>query len=90
MVEEEEIKEKYACAMSGDQNIVKLLGRVTARVLEICQSSMEKGKFLDSSLTEKYTQFKTGLLSSLNEGGKINIQTVLEAIIEYIVGKNKK
>lgn len=64
--EEEEIKEKYSCAMSGDQNIVKLLGRVTARVLEICQASMEKGKFLDSTLTEKYGQFKTGLLSSLN------------------------
>ena len=52
--------------MSGDQNIVKLLGRVTARVLEICQASMEKGKFLDAQLMEKYTQFKGGLLSSLN------------------------
>lgn len=66
LAEEDEIREKYFCAVSGDLNVVKLLGRVTARVLEICQVSMEKGKFLDPGITDKYNQFKSVLLGSLN------------------------
>ena len=52
--EEEEVKDKYSCAISGEQSIVKLLGRVTARVLEICQASADKGKFLDIALTDRF------------------------------------
>ena len=85
IVEEEEVKEKYSCAISGQQSIVKLLGRVTARVLEICQASADKGKFLDPGLTDKYNEFKAKLLGCLNDGGKINIQEVLEIIINYSV-----
>lgn len=38
------------------------MGRVTARVLEICQASLEKAKFLDPTLSEKFSILKATLL----------------------------
>jgi hypothetical protein len=52
--------------------------------------SVDKGKFMDGALSEKYGQFKNGLMDKLNESGKINIQCMLDSIIDYSVGKDKK
>lgn len=52
---------------SGEQNIVKLMSRVTARVLEICQSSLDKTKFLDAELYPKYQELKNFLVQLPNE-----------------------
>lgn len=59
-------------------------------MLEICQASMDKGKFMDAAFTTKYGNFKNQLLGNLKESGKIDIQAVLETIIDYCVSKDKK
>ena len=59
--------DKYACTISGEGSIIKLMGRVTARVLEICQASLDKSKFLDDSLQEKHQQLKSSMLRAINE-----------------------
>lgn len=46
--------DKYACVASSDQNILKLMSRVSARILEVCQSSLEKIKHLDEAIIPKH------------------------------------
>lgn len=57
------------------------MSRVIARVIETCQSTFEKAKFLDPTLNDKYDQFRNTLMDSLNEKSKINISILLDSII---------
>lgn len=69
--------EKYMCTLSGESSIVKLMGRVTARVMEILQASLEKSKSLDEQLQKKYLTLKSSLLEYVNSKEKIDIQGLL-------------
>lgn len=72
-----------------ESSILKLLGRVTSRIVEICQASMEKGKYLDNTLSTEYAGFKAKLMENLNSS-KINLQDMLGGVIAYSVGKDKR
>lgn len=65
------------CTLSGESSIVKLMGRVTARVMEILQASLEKSKSLDEQLQKKYLTLKSSLLEYVNSKEKIDIQGLL-------------
>lgn len=65
------------CTLSGESSIVKLMGRVTARVMEILQASLEKSKSLDEQLQKKYFTLKASLLELVNTKEKIDIQGLL-------------
>lgn len=82
--------EKYVCTTSTEASISKLMGRVIVRIIEICQSSLEKTKFMDGSLVEQFGTFKDSLLESILEGCKINIKIAFELSINYIETKYKK
>ena len=50
------------------------MSRVTTRVIEICQVSMEKGKNYDAGVNAEYNSFKGKLMESLNNNNqKINV-----------------
>lgn len=75
--------EKYTCTISGESSIIKLMGRVTARVMEILQASLEKSKTLDNQLQKKYINLKNSLLDSVNNRDKIDINELLTLIIQH-------
>jgi hypothetical protein len=45
--EEREIHEKYEGMSTREDGVAKLMGRVGARIIEICHSSLEKCKTYD-------------------------------------------
>lgn len=50
---------------------------------------MEKGKYLDNTLSTEYAGFKAKLMENLNSS-KINLQDMLGGVIAYSVGKDKR
>lgn len=81
--EEKDIIEKYEGAVVSFEEIVKLMGRVGARVLETCQSSLDKCKSLDEELVEKHHKMKTTLVKLLNQKDKINLEEITGLVITY-------
>lgn len=59
--------EKYSFVASSEPSIIKLMGRVTARVMEICQASVDKIKYLDESILQKQYHMNSLMRKVLNE-----------------------
>lgn len=60
--EELEIVEKYEGLAVKEDGVVKLMTRVGARIVETCQSAVEKCKNYDESIVEKHTKMRRGLI----------------------------
>lgn len=64
------------------------MSRVNARILEICQASVDKIKILDEDIIHKLYLMKSSMMRLLNEKPKIDIQQLLEVVILYVQSKS--
>lgn len=78
---------KYEGSAVSFQEIIKLMGRVGARILETCQCSQDKCKLLDEDLTERHIKMKNALIKIINQKDKINLEEITRLVITY--SKNK-
>lgn len=64
--EESDIVEKYEGLLIKEDDVVKLMARVGARIVETCQSAVEKSKNYDESIVEKHAKMRKVLVDLLN------------------------
>ena len=60
------------------------MGRVVARILETIEASIDKAKYLDETIIQKQSQFKSVMMKILNDKPKLDIQLVIETIVTYV------
>ena len=70
---EQQIREKYLSAVVSFEEVLKLMGRVGARLIETYQSSFDKCKSYDEELIVKHLKMKTALVKILNQKDHINL-----------------
>lgn len=85
--EQKEIQEKYDASTVSFEEIIKLMGRVGARILETYQYSIDKCKSFDEELMDKHLKMKAALIKMLNQKDKINLQQIISHVINYSKAK---
>ncbi len=69
--------------MVSFEGVVKLMGRVGARLLETYQASIDKSKSLDEGIIDKHLKMKAALVKILNQKDRINLQEIISLVISY-------
>lgn len=85
--EQKEIQDKYDSSPVSFEEILKLMGRVGARILETYQYSIDKCKSFDEELLDKHLKMKATLIKMLNQKDKINLQQIISHVINYSKAK---
>lgn len=75
--------EKYEAAVVSYEGVVKLMGRVGARLLETYQASIDKCKSLDEELIDKHLKMKAALVRILNQKDRVNLQEIIALAFTY-------
>lgn len=83
--EQQEIQLKYDSSPVCFEEILKLMGRVGARILETYQYSIDKCKSFDEELLERHLKMKAALIRMLKD--KINLQQIITHVITYSKAK---
>ena len=63
------------------------MGRVGARVLETCDTFLEKSKAFDKDLIEKYREMKSELVKLIHQKDQMNVQEIEKIVISYSSSK---
>lgn len=66
-----------------EDGVVKLMTRVGARILEICQSSIDKCKVYDETLIEKHMKMRRTLIEHLNQKDGVRLDTIIKCVTTY-------
>ena len=81
------VREKYEGNVVKFEEIMKLMVRVGARILETYQASIDKCKAFDEELFEKFSKTKTTLVKLIHHKSEINLEEIVSLVLSY--SKNK-
>lgn len=59
------------------------MGRIAARVLEICQFSLDKCKTMDDEIAGKHGKMKNSLIRQINQKNKVDLEGITNGVIDY-------
>ena len=59
------------------------MARVGARIVETCQSAVEKSKNYDESIVEKHTKMRRSLIELLNHKEGIKLEDTIKCVTNY-------